>query len=441
MSSHASVLGHSKPPLSPIVKIGVGNYGYVVRDCRRPERVVKTYQGYDGHFGIPSDSITEFIVLNHLYAFPALPSSPNMTLSLSAAGVVTLDLPYWGIPLSTIRPKVDETRIIMQDLIELVAKLHKVGYVHNDIKPENILVHEKARLIDFGISSPAYSCGQHPHYTLYYRPPECLGGTAVKFSYPESDLWALACVWGELLIGAPLFSCANERELALQHKRLDSMIEMLTKHPKLSKSEIEVLTSWLQPEHGRRMSAATAYQILFDTPLSPEVASGPDSITIWDYFALPSDESDPLLVYSPSFLHDLIYDFSRFMSLLDAFRVAFHAYFLSLSGHPFDKCTIYAAKWVCQDPPCEFVAIAPISMQKEADMRIHRDFGGKKPLDVNLTHNKALLVTYIHLMQAKKTDLQTLTMGQIYERVIAGDYLPQFTIGMVPTWLQMHLEL
>lgn len=47
-------------------------------------------------------------------------------------------------------------------------------------------------------------------YTLWYRGPELLLGT-VEYSV-ELDMWALGCIFGELLKGQPLFPGKTEFE-------------------------------------------------------------------------------------------------------------------------------------------------------------------------------------------------------------------------------------
>ena len=50
--------------------------------------------------------------------------------------------------------------------------------------------------------------------TLWYRAPEVLLG-ATNYS-SAIDIWALGCIWVELLLGRPLFSACSEIELLNQ---------------------------------------------------------------------------------------------------------------------------------------------------------------------------------------------------------------------------------
>ena len=87
---------------------------------------------------------------------------------------------------------------------------HKVGLLHRDVKPSNILLDENdfAYLIDFGIARAAdetrltksgYAAG-----TFQYIAPERLGTRAEEDA--RADIYSLACVLYECLIGRPPFA-------------------------------------------------------------------------------------------------------------------------------------------------------------------------------------------------------------------------------------------
>lgn len=88
------------------------------------------------------------------------------------------------------------------------AHAHKV--IHRDLKPANILIDAAGvpLLSDFGLaalvesSSASRSLSQRITGTFQYLAPE-LWGEALPS--PQSDIYALACVIGEMLTGKPLF--------------------------------------------------------------------------------------------------------------------------------------------------------------------------------------------------------------------------------------------
>ena len=107
-------------------------------------------------------------------------------------------------------------------IIEQVAKAlhaaHKVGLVHRDVKPSNILLDEDdfAYLIDFGIARAAADTrltGTDGMIgTLHYMAPERLSTGEVD---ARADIYALACVLYECLTGSrPFPGDGLERQVA-----------------------------------------------------------------------------------------------------------------------------------------------------------------------------------------------------------------------------------
>ena len=108
------------------------------------------------------------------------------------------------------------TRItsMMKQCLTGVNYIHEKGYIHRDLKPDNILidVNGNIKIADFGLSR---SCkkGSKSKYspvicTLPYRPPEILLHNS---NYSKSvDLWSLGCIFCEFYLRRPLFQGYGE---------------------------------------------------------------------------------------------------------------------------------------------------------------------------------------------------------------------------------------
>ncbi|MEI7032203.1 serine/threonine-protein kinase [Streptomyces pratensis] len=114
-------------------------------------------------------------------------------------------------------PKAEGGRLIA-GICEGLAHLHRTGWVHADLKPENVLIGRdgSVKLSDFGLAAET-TAGTHgyapPMGTLDYLPPERwrapLGERGVEIR-PSADIWALGIVIHEVFAaGASPFSGAT----------------------------------------------------------------------------------------------------------------------------------------------------------------------------------------------------------------------------------------
>ncbi|TRZ18773.1 hypothetical protein HGM15179_008320 [Zosterops borbonicus] len=92
--------------------------------------------------------------------------------------------------------------------LQAVNFCHKHNCIHRDVKPENILItkHSVIKLCDFGFAR--ILTGPSDSYTDYvatrwYRSPELLVGDT-QYG-PPVDVWAIGCLFAELLSGLPLW--------------------------------------------------------------------------------------------------------------------------------------------------------------------------------------------------------------------------------------------
>jgi len=105
----------------------------------------------------------------------------------------------------------DSIDIVGMQLLTAVAFIHKHNIIHCDIKPENILVQETGiKLADFGSCSLGTLAGPTYAFSRYYRPPEVVFGQNVSTA---GDVWSVACVMYEIIVGYPLFPGYSNSEL------------------------------------------------------------------------------------------------------------------------------------------------------------------------------------------------------------------------------------
>ncbi len=98
----------------------------------------------------------------------------------------------------------EETRALGLQLADVLAHIHRLGLVHRDVKPRNIIFDEKsgrARIVDFGIAiGTASNNFAAAEGTVPYAAPEQLRGLSVD---GRADLYSLGCVLYECLCGMP----------------------------------------------------------------------------------------------------------------------------------------------------------------------------------------------------------------------------------------------
>ncbi|KRX94941.1 Serine/threonine-protein kinase MAK [Trichinella pseudospiralis] len=101
---------------------------------------------------------------------------------------------------------------IIAQILNGLAYIHKHGFFHRDMKPENVLCigPELVKIADFGLAREVRSMPPYTDYvsTRWYRAPEVLLRCR-NYSSPI-DLWAVGCIMAELFLLRPLFPGSSE---------------------------------------------------------------------------------------------------------------------------------------------------------------------------------------------------------------------------------------
>ncbi|KAI5305086.1 hypothetical protein KEM56_005345 [Ascosphaera pollenicola] len=127
---------------------------------------------------------------------------------------------------------------IMFQLLNGLLYLHTNWVLHRDLKPANILITAKGavRIGDLGLArifrKPLTSLfqGDKVVVTIWYRAPELLLGS--KHYAPSVDMWAVGCIFAELLSLRPIFKgeeikMDGKKGIPFQRNQMLKIIEIL----------------------------------------------------------------------------------------------------------------------------------------------------------------------------------------------------------------------
>uniref|UniRef100_A0A0N4ZNA1 non-specific serine/threonine protein kinase n=1 Tax=Parastrongyloides trichosuri TaxID=131310 RepID=A0A0N4ZNA1_PARTI len=103
-------------------------------------------------------------------------------------------------------------RNIIYQVLQGLSYMHKNGFFHRDMKPENIMCNgtELVKIADFGLAREIRSRPPFTDYvsTRWYRAPEILL-RSTNYNSPI-DMWAVGCIMCELYMLRPLFPGTSE---------------------------------------------------------------------------------------------------------------------------------------------------------------------------------------------------------------------------------------
>ncbi|CDP04594.1 unnamed protein product [Coffea canephora] len=276
-------------------KIGEGTYGLVflarIKSNRSKSIAIKKFkQSKDGD-GVSPTAIREIMLLreiNHENVVRLV----NVHINHADMSLY-LAFDYAEHDLYEIirhhRDKVNQSinqytiKSLLWQLLNGLNYLHSNWIVHRDLKPSNILVmgegeeHGVVKIADFGLAriyqSPLKALSDNGVVvTIWYRAPELLLGA--KHYTSAVDMWAVGCIFAELLTLKPLFQGQEVKGTPnpFQLDQLDKIFKVLG-HPTQEKWPTLVnLPHWqadVQQIQGRKYDNAGLYSVVHLSPKNP----------------------------------------------------------------------------------------------------------------------------------------------------------------------------
>jgi len=164
----------------------------------------------------------------HTFSFGAIPDQyvlqPFLVTEFLQSISLADALAQWGACDENI------ASLLMNQICDAFEFAHKMGAVHSDFKPSNVFISPgkspSVKIVDFAVSKRLFGGKDDTRYgagataqslaSASYTAPEVNKGTTPS---PVSDIYAIACVFYEMLAGKPPFVGSSPFELAYAHER------------------------------------------------------------------------------------------------------------------------------------------------------------------------------------------------------------------------------
>jgi serine/threonine protein kinase len=193
------------------------------------------------------------------------------------------------VPGGSLRDRLDETRQLpLKDALRIAQEVgagldfaHRKGFVHRDVKPENILFADgHAVLGDFGVAracsdadTQVTEVGVAVGTPEYMSPEQASGESELS---PASDVYSLACVVYEMLAGEPPFRGSGPRAvMAKQVTASPRPVRGL--RPEVPLAAERAVARALEKDPNQRFTSAAEFVAALAAPDGPGRCWGPRS--------------------------------------------------------------------------------------------------------------------------------------------------------------------
>lgn len=177
---------------------------------------------------------------------------------------------------------------IVLDVARALQHAHKLGLVHRDVKPENVLITKEgvAKLADLGLSKSVYGDSQLTQTGEIVGSPNYISPEQAKGQRepdPRSDWYSLGATFYHALTGKQPFAAASPLDAMMLHIK-GKLANPKELNPKLSDAAVQIVVKMMAKEAGERyQSAAEVIEDLEaalkgDAPKNATLAAGRSTV-------------------------------------------------------------------------------------------------------------------------------------------------------------------